>query len=574
MRKPLRRKRSEEPASSDEDAFRIGLVSPRLPVIPTFFQLSACEPLGLEYIAGYLRSQEFDVCLFDQQIQNLTDVELTKLLLDFRPHLLGFGVGVGNLPVVLKVSKVLKKRFPVKIALGGPNASLFANDVMKRFDFIDFVVYGEGELPFYNLAECLRYNKPIENLTNVFFRKKDGVFFEKSASSVNPDTYPWPSRDSLDHLLEKNLSVVPLVLSSRGCNGVCKFCTTGTTNCGSWRPREPERVVEEISKVVQEYRTQHFSFADDNVLGTNPTNFERICELLIDDEVRASFGISCRADRALFKKGLAEKMRKAGLISACIGVETGDHSTLLKYRKGVSRSHCKRAFELLGREGVFVRPGFIMFEPESTVSSLTANLNILKELGVAWKADVFYRRYVAFRGTPYFRELDEKGLIRQKKQFDYPYAYRFLDSFIEQRRKFAAELSADVYFPSEFMTSAVSHLSYLSLVAEWTNHSEATKQLSQVRRAVERVFRKTAALNCAFFEDIFCSEANYSARKFKNKKTSYLTEFYARAKEVSSMVGFTFAINPNNYHTQARPRPWLGGRHKVLFDSNRLQLIC
>ena len=60
-----------------------------------------------------------------------------------------FSVYIWNVKETLRICEILKTVKPdLKILLGGPEVSYDVKDVMERYRYIDFIIYGEGEETF------------------------------------------------------------------------------------------------------------------------------------------------------------------------------------------------------------------------------------------------------------------------------------------------------------------------------------------------------------------------------------------------------------------------------------------
>ena len=118
-------------------------------------------PLGLLYIAGFLKQQGIEqIKIIDGRLERLSDYEFQKRIKEFGPNI----IGISSLSVekkqthnLAKIIKDIDKNY--KVVIGGPYATAEPDEILLDKN-IDFIVKGEGELPFYNLLK----------------RKSDGIF--------------------------------------------------------------------------------------------------------------------------------------------------------------------------------------------------------------------------------------------------------------------------------------------------------------------------------------------------------------------------------------------------------------
>ena len=76
------------------------------------------------------------------------------------------------------------------------------------------------------------------------------------------------------------------ILTSRGCMMGCSFCSHRLFWRGDWRARDPEKVVEEIRHLVDEYEVEFITLID-----PYPTNDRERWEQLLDLLIEADLGV-------------------------------------------------------------------------------------------------------------------------------------------------------------------------------------------------------------------------------------------------------------------------------------------
>ncbi len=137
-----------------------------------------------------------------------------------------FSCYIWNITQTLEVAKKIKAINPsVKILLGGPEVSYEWEEMIKE-DCIDFIITGEGEIPFH---EFLNYYPSVEQVPNLAHKKNGEVFyFERDTMydmsnfiGVNPYIHE-PPQD----LYNK----VSYIETSRGCPYKCEFCLASLDN--------------------------------------------------------------------------------------------------------------------------------------------------------------------------------------------------------------------------------------------------------------------------------------------------------------------------------------------------------
>lgn len=137
-----------------------------------------------------------------------------------------FSCYIWNITQTLAVARVLKNINPnIKILLGGPEVSYDYTDLIK-LDEVDYIIVGEGEIPF---AEFLNNYPNVQSIPNLV-HKVDGKmeFFPQQVTfdllnyvGVNPY-----KNDPPQDLYNK----VCYIETSRGCPYKCEFCLASLDN--------------------------------------------------------------------------------------------------------------------------------------------------------------------------------------------------------------------------------------------------------------------------------------------------------------------------------------------------------
>jgi radical SAM superfamily enzyme YgiQ (UPF0313 family) len=119
-------------------------------------------------------------------------------------------------------------------------------------------------------------------------------------------------------------------------------------------------------------------FSDDN-FSTNPKRSERLCDLIIANNIRKTFIIQTRIDIAKHP-GLLDKAWKAGFRIFLIGIES-PHDWILKLiQKGITQQQVRDAFAVLARYDFFLHGYFIYGNIGETEEEMLYIAKFAKEL--------------------------------------------------------------------------------------------------------------------------------------------------------------------------------------------------
>jgi len=359
------------------------------------------EPMGLTYLTASLREVGIDVEILDADVFALTIQETVSQICERRAKVIGFTVMQRALPSVkLMVEGLRKNQCSAHICCGGITATLSTEQLLTHIPGIDSIVLGEGDVSFRILVERVIGGHNWHDLSGLSYMGAS-VITNAPSSKPDLDILPRASRDLLPHCLQ--MTNYATVLASRGCYGVCTFCS----NCSfermslgpNWRPRNPAEVVDEIEQLRRDYNVTVFKFNDANLFGPGRAGRRHVVDLCrevirrqLNDLHLMGF---CRSNDV--DEEVALLMRRAGFERLLVGIESADPEILRVFRKGESLATILHMIEVLRNAGIDIVPGFMIFNPYSTIGSVARDLDFLERFGFTPTLSKALR---VFDGTP------------------------------------------------------------------------------------------------------------------------------------------------------------------------------
>lgn len=148
---------------------------------------------------------------------------MARTLLEYNPRLVGLGVYIWNIGLMTETARLLKAERPdVLIVVGGPEIS-HEYESTAMFHTADYLVRGEGELAFADLAGRVLAGQPPEE--KVFYHPPEDLSLLTSPYDEYTD----------DDIARRTLYVE----SSRGCPYRCGFCLSSIEGGVREFPIEP-----------------------------------------------------------------------------------------------------------------------------------------------------------------------------------------------------------------------------------------------------------------------------------------------------------------------------------------------
>ncbi|MBU1917859.1 RiPP maturation radical SAM C-methyltransferase, partial [bacterium] len=399
--------------------------------IPQIFpeQTNAVQPYFNKLLADHLNIPNEDEK--EKQLKQLYDnflkasehiVDETVKALANNYDLVGFSITYAQLFSSIAVAQKLKKASPnTKIVFGGAGVEGDCGySIIKEFSCIDYIVQGEGEIPFLKLTEALSNDQKDVNIPCVLTRtnttKPVGHFSftceERMKNQINDlSLLPTPDYDDYHKLAEElNLYWQIPIETSRGCwwNN-CYFCNL---NIGSYREKRPERVAKEISALTRKYKNLRLKFMD-NVMRKKGLNdmIDAIKELKIDlrfiTEVRASIHPS---------ELLA--LWEAGCNMLQIGIEGFSSAYLKRMGKGSSTILNLQALKTCCELGITSASNVLVKFPGATQEEVHENAYNMEHYAIAYEPTEL-SEFCLYVNSPVCAQVNDFGITNIRNSHDF-----------------------------------------------------------------------------------------------------------------------------------------------------------
>jgi radical SAM superfamily enzyme YgiQ (UPF0313 family) len=351
---------------------------------------------GLAYLAAALKESfplrvldlnniPLDLCGGPNPAMPVQDAErkIRAAAEEFRPDVVGVSVKTSTAGISGHIVEFIKSGMPKIITLaGGPHITLDGRKFIAEHK-VDFGVIGEGEDIALRLLKALEGEGRAEEIDGALYWQ-DGRLGENPPPPLrrNLDALPFPDFSAFSSVMENRGRIIEYpLLSSRGCPCDCSFCTMPSLMGRTWRSHTPERVVAELKEAGQKYGCTRFTVVDDNFT-LNTGRAERICDLLVAENIRLPWNSQngIRADH--ISPNLAAKMKRSGCTHVWIGVESADEDVFRHIKKGETLDNIREGIRALKQARIRVGGFFIVGLPLSTREADLASVNFVRAEGI------------------------------------------------------------------------------------------------------------------------------------------------------------------------------------------------
>ncbi len=274
----------------------------------------------------YLRESVKDLVKVDVREYTINN-QLDYILKDIYKHdydVVLFSTYIWNIYDIVKLCENLKKVKPeIKIGLGGPEVTYDSENAMEKYEFLDYILCGEGELVFRSLVEHFLGEKNIEDVKGIVYRKDGQIIVNEEMELLqNLDEIPSPY-ENLDVKEYENRIVY--YETSRGCPFNCQYCLSSAIK--GLRYFSTDRVKRDLKNLI-DARVSQIKFID-RTFNANKKFAKEIMEFLMEnDNGYTTYHFEVTAH--LLDDDMLDFLKncKEGLFQFEIGVQSTNQKTL------------------------------------------------------------------------------------------------------------------------------------------------------------------------------------------------------------------------------------------------------
>jgi len=364
-------------------------------------------PIGLGYLAAVLRQKNIHVHVIDQQIKPDVLHEIALLIPVLKtPYIFGFSVLTAAFQEALLTARALKKSYPGSfIVFGGMHPTAMPEEVLTS-GVVDVVIRGEAEQSLVQLVECLNNSLDWSAIPGLsFIRDQQFVHNSDADLMTNLDELPVFPHELFSDNPRYDRGIL---ISSRGCDQQCIFCSNKIISRHKVRYRSARNVASEMELLIRTYGQKHLLFLDDDFMGQEERLFELCHEIQIRGlHLEAKFSFQARCDRV--QPQIMQRLYDSGFRTVFFGIESASPAILKESRKGELPADYKKAIQLANAQGYSVQGSFIYGLPGETRQDRIDTLNFaLRE-----QFDVVkFNNVVPYPGTQLYKQALKQGLLQ------------------------------------------------------------------------------------------------------------------------------------------------------------------
>ncbi len=344
------------------------------------------EPLGLLYLASYLREHAITVDLLDLNVFNGTGQrpcsidDIVASTLSSSPKIVGLPSFTLLSSDLARISGLLKRESDAIVVHGGPHAT-FCDESSLLHANADFVVRKEGESTFLHLCRAILEKSDPSGIPGISYLSGTTIVRNPDAERIrNLDSLPFPARDiiSQDYYTQSRLNVI----TGRGCPSPCIYCVSPNY----WDQRVTFRSVDNVRAELDDFfsrydalsETFYINFVDDTfTLGGKARNLEMARMLAGYDH---PWHIFSRIDTV--PRDVLDEFSRSNCRVIRFGIEAGTQRILDLFGKQQRLDQIRRTIDESKAAGLLTHGSFMICSPTETEEDVQSTIDFASGLSL------------------------------------------------------------------------------------------------------------------------------------------------------------------------------------------------
>ncbi len=352
---------------------------------------------------------------------------LNKQLQEKNPKIVGFTVPFpGNVYGALICAKYIKTNYPeIKIVLGGGYITTELRELNdpRLFEFADYLIFDDGEMPFLQLLDYFDGKIGGDELVNTMALKNRQVFLFHNpaispipfAESGTPDFTGLPLH--LYFSLVENVNPMHKLWTdgfwnkmtlAHGCYWAkCAFCDTSLDYIQRFDSTPASAIVTKMKTIIKQTGQTGFHFTDE---AAPPALLKNLAIEILKEGLQVTWWGNIRFENA-FTSDLCRLLATSGCIAVTGGIETASDRLLQLMNKGVTLEQAAQVTSHFSKAGIMVHAYLMFGFPSQTQQETIDSLEVVRqffEKGLIQSA--FWHRFALTCHSPVSKNPDKFGI--------------------------------------------------------------------------------------------------------------------------------------------------------------------
>jgi radical SAM PhpK family P-methyltransferase len=279
------------------------------------------------------------------------------------------------------VTSIRKIKNDVKIIAGGTFIAKLLKDnnynhqilsrILKSMGADFYINSFQGEATLVNIIKSMKYQLPIDNVTNIYYKSGSDFKYTKTVledNSLESNMVDW-------NLFKNRMKIITPIRTAISCPFHCAFCTHKMIP-GKYQYASVEAIEQELDVINQNGNVKTVHFVDDSF--NVPINrFKNILQLMIKKKYEFNWYSYLRCQ--YIDSETAELMKNSKCSHVLLGIESGSQKMLDIMNKQTTINGLKRGISILNKYGIHSHGMFMLGFPGETDETIKETIDFIEK---------------------------------------------------------------------------------------------------------------------------------------------------------------------------------------------------
>lgn len=346
-------------------------------------------PMGLMYIASYLRQFGHEVRIVDSQLRTFSLEGWRREVAAFAPDVVGISALTTSAGYMHTLAQIAKKTHPLaRVIVGSHHPSCYPEETLQD-PHIDYVGIGEGEQTVKELVDALEHGKDPALVSGLVFRQDGEIVRSPPRATLwQLDELPFPAWDLVDieayrfhkpmgvQVLQRRCQRYMSLATSRGCPFRCFYCHD--LHGKRFRSRSPENVLAEIDELYHRYKIREIYIIDD-IFNFDLQRAKAILQGIVGRRynLKLHFPNALRGD--MVDREFLDLLKEAGTFFLAIAVDSASERVQKLSHRRLKFDKVQDTISYATKKGIFTLGNFILGFPDETEDEMLETIRFARE---------------------------------------------------------------------------------------------------------------------------------------------------------------------------------------------------
>ncbi|RPJ06167.1 MAG: radical SAM protein [Spirochaetaceae bacterium] len=369
-------------------------------------------PLGIGYIASFLRNNGKKIEIVDIPGENLDRESFQKRIKSLKAKYYGIGGIFTAFNNVIAAVEYIHEIHPDAFIFAGNTVAYSAPELLMSQCHVNAIVMGEGEVTTLELINAINNGVDLKNVKGIMFKDGDGKMHinEEREPIENLDALPFPAWDMLPikKYFKKTNTRYCVISTVRGCPYNCIYCCK-TFMGYKIRYRSAESIFAELLEFHRLFGMDIFYFFDDLSL-INKNRILKFCELKKGSKLnKMPWTLSARVNS--IDDEIAIALKESNCLDIAFGIESFDQNILDAINKKVKLDQITQAIDICNKHGLkYAGSSFMIGMPGETEETVKVSRDFAQNHNMRYEPHYM----TPFPSTKLYSDAINKGLIKDE----------------------------------------------------------------------------------------------------------------------------------------------------------------